>query len=158
MLRVWPSPLYMKMNICLLSLPLPFLRKQEIVVHAFTRGRAVPWTWKHPGAISALSCWACESALLQCSVCRSTHGARMLRGGRDMARGPVDLSSYSKCDHRTAAWPWSWAEMPNLQPHPDLLSLSMQYNQTPRGSCALTLKHRGTLTSIFIENMPRARQ
>ena len=91
------------------------------------------------------SCWACRSVMLGACVCWSTHGA-MLLGGRLLHEF---LSICPPTQHgagvAAATSPGSMAEMPNFQPHPDLLNQSVQQNKTPRDSCAHNRQRSPTL-------------
>lgn len=130
----------MKMNKYLLSLPLPFLRRQEAMLYAFTgamrcpghRSTLVPAQQLPVGPFGVGGHTVC---LLVYTWCHAAWGqGRCMRS----CRPAFLLEVWS----RAAASPGSLTEMPNLWPHPDLLSWSMQYNKTPsphhgRDSCAM---------------------
>lgn len=49
----------------MLSLPLPFWRKREVMVHTSAGGNAAPWPQQEPGASPAPCSWASWSAMPQ---------------------------------------------------------------------------------------------
>lgn len=149
MLRAWSQPSYMQMNKFSLSLPLPFMRKQEIMVYELTRGDSMPWPWKRPGASSVSSRWAFWSVMLQCVcllVCTECHAAWDQNCCMKSYRFAFLLRVWSRGSSIT----WELgrnAKSPALPRLPE--SQSMQYNKTPLWVHAHYLKTQGEVSSRY---------
>lgn len=150
------------MNKYLLSLPLPFLRRQEAMLYAFTGAMLCPGHRSTLVPAQQLPVGLFGLGGHPVCVCWSTHGA-MLLGGRVVAWGPVDLPSYSKCGpgQQPLLGAWQKCQISGLT-QTSLVGVCSITRPLPPITAGIHVQYLKTqeevLTSIFIENLPHVRQ